>query len=319
MEYDSLWKSLLVLEKKIAASSHPVSYCTMALEAEGEVTLNAMLPASVHRSTLVVSNGSNPDFEINAQEPFCRINGNLECCIENKGNLSQETWNFLKMYLPYCFLPLQARKKERAIAIAHFAQTLDGKIATPSGDSKWIGNQENLIHAHRMRALCDGILIGSNTLIQDKPSLTVRHVPGENPVKIVISSSENDYTSLLSGNPDKVIVLGTKKSSCPENCDFIGFPPTHTGRIAPKTILRRLYQEYGIHSVYIEGGPVTTSYFLAEKAIDILQIHISPLILGSGKSSFVLPPVDKISNSVKFNQFHFQPVGDTFMFVGSIN
>ncbi|MEO1451963.1 MAG: dihydrofolate reductase family protein, partial [Bacteroidota bacterium] len=72
------------------------------------------------------------------------------------GDFSPEESVFITHYLPYALLALQAKKQQRAISIGHFAQTLDGKIATETGESRWIGNPENLTHAHRMRALCDG-------------------------------------------------------------------------------------------------------------------------------------------------------------------
>ena len=74
----------------------------------------------------------------------------LRIRIHSGGGLKQDELAFWQRYLPYCFLSYQAQRLGRAISVSHFAQTLDGKIATLAGDSKWIGNQENLKHAHRI-------------------------------------------------------------------------------------------------------------------------------------------------------------------------
>ena len=91
----------------------------------------------------------------------------------------------LQLYLPFIWISLQ---NKLPFICLHVAQSLDGKIATNSGHSKWIGNMENRIHSHRIRALVDGVMIGGNTLRNDKPKLNVRHVEGKDPIKIVINS-----------------------------------------------------------------------------------------------------------------------------------
>lgn len=232
------------------------------------------------------------------------------------GGLSADTLNFIKAYLPYCFNSLIAKKRQQAVAIAHFAQTLDGKIATRSGHSKWIGNEENLKHAHRMRALCDAILIGRSTLCADRPRLTVRHVPGENPVRIVLGAKEADFSCLFEASDDPVLLIGSE--------DYLGNGkvqyhrlPTSNGRLHSQQILNYLYQQ-GLYSVYIEGGAVTTSNFIKDQAIDTLQLHLSPQIFGSGRQAIQLPEIQEVQESLRFSNFCFQTVGDTQMFVGQV-
>lgn len=105
------------------------------------------------------------------------------------GELSGDAARMLTTYLPYCFLSVYARRWNRAVAVSHFAQSLDGRIATDWGNSKWIGHEDNRTHAHRMRALCQGILIGSGTLKRDTPALTVRRVEGPDPRPIFLGST----------------------------------------------------------------------------------------------------------------------------------
>ncbi len=71
-------------------------------------------------------------------------------------------------------------------AVAHLGQSLDGRIATAAGASRWVTGEEDLLHTHRMRALADAILVGSGTLRHDDPQLTVRRCAGDHPVRVVI-------------------------------------------------------------------------------------------------------------------------------------
>ena len=89
-------------------------------------------------------------------------------------------------------------------------------------------------------------------------------------------------------------------------------------KIKSLDILNCLFQQ-GIKTVYIEGGAITTSNFLNDRAIDILQLHLSPYLFGSGKQGIVLPDIEKIDESIQFQNFSFFTVGDSVMFVGQPN
>ena len=317
---EALWNSLLALAGQVTARAEeqpgvPIDYCTLQLGEKTAVAINDTLPSSPGSGFIrvLVAPSAIPSA---SEHPLFTITTDLSCDVYFTGNLAQEAINFLQLYLPYCFLPIFARKRQRAIAIAHFAQTLDGRIAASNGDSKWIGNPENLIHAHRMRALCDGIMVGANTVDKDHPRLTVRHVKGKNPCRIVVSSSKRDMGSLLNNDAAPVWVIGTADDSPAPQCQYIQLHKQTNGKISPMKMLKRLYQN-GINSVYVEGGPQTTSYFLEEGALDVVQIHISPMILGSGMPGFSLPQADSISQAIQFEHFSFHPIGNTFMFAGT--
>jgi len=236
--------------------------------------------------------------------------------LQHQKGLKETEVLFFKKYLPYCFLSLKAKKLKRAITITHFAQTLDAKIATNTGDSKWIGNSENLIHAHRMRALCNGVLVGSRTVEADKPKLNVRHVSGKNPVRIVLGNPNSDFKSLLTCCDEKILVFGKEKIRVAAPLESIVLPSTCSKYgIQPLAILEKLFQ-LGIHSVYIEGGAKTTSNFVHSKAVDILQLHIAPMIFGSGKASITLPNIETVKEAISFQEYNFLPFGDSMMFTG---
>lgn len=217
-----------------------------------------------------------------------------------------------QQYLGYALLPWQAASEGRCITVAHFAQSLDGKIATNTGHSKWIGNDQNLLHAHRMRALCEGILIGKGTLVSDDPSLTTRHVEGPNPRRIVVSSTPCNFQSLLNSSTEEIWwVGGTQEAENVRCIESEKYPEENRC----ERVLQKLFEK-GITTVFIEGGSVTTSSFLTEGMIDVMQFHISPMVFGSGIPGIDLREISEVGESVKFESWKFFPVGDAVMFVG---
>jgi diaminohydroxyphosphoribosylaminopyrimidine deaminase/5-amino-6-(5-phosphoribosylamino)uracil reductase len=223
--------------------------------------------------------------------------------------LGEDDLAMAKIYLPYCMLSYFGRQHSTCYAITHFAQTLDGRIASASGDSKWIGNDENLIHAHRMRALCDSIVVGAKTVEIDNPRLNVRLVNGSNPVKVVVGGKDLDR-SAYHAYDDTSIVFCENGQLADENGTV-----TNKKHYQPREMLEQLCQKK-CYSAYIEGGSNTSSLFFKNQCIDQVQIHISPKILGSGVTGFNFEGVDNMEQVLEFDPFDFIKVGDHIMFVG---
>lgn len=316
MGLETYWRGLLLLKETIARSTEDIRFCFIKFGTKCEVYVNR-LPVPDPTNTLVLVL-IDPEADIQQHQATVFYLEGTVLVLDYMYELDEEIIDFLATYMPYCFMPLRARQLQRSIAITHFAQSLDGKIATLEGDSKWIGNEDNLIHAHRMRALCSGILIGSHTLRYDHPSLSVRLVEGQTPRKVVLCSTESDFSSLEGTKKDPILIIGTGDDPGMEHAEYIKLSSDSSGTMACSDILVELYQK-GLHTVYIEGGSATTSGFLAQKSIDILQLHIAPLIFGSGLDSFTLPEIQSVDEAVQFDRFYFKPIGDTFMFVGEMN
>lgn len=213
-----------------------------------------------------------------------------------------------QVYLPVVLGTAAARGAGRVFVAGHVTQTLDGRIACENGQSKWIGNEADLRHAHRMRALLDGVMVGAGTALCDDPQLTVRHVEGPNPRRIVLSGRGRVLrrgAGLRVFTPPgcDVVVDDTLDAQKHDPMASLIKVPSRSGTIEPSAILEVL-RHRGIHSLYLEGGSTTVSSFLQARCIDLLQVHIAAMVMGSGLPSFVLPAVDHVQDSIKFTMAH---------------
>ncbi|MFO1076364.1 MAG: RibD family protein [Planctomycetota bacterium] len=216
---------------------------------------------------------------------------------------------FARLYLPTVLGAAAARRAGRSFVVAHVTQSLDGRIACANGQSQWIGNDEDMRHAHRMRALCDGVLVGAGTAMQDDPRLTVRHVDGPDPRRIVLSGRGRVLATLggrnLANGPGCIVVLGDDVEAEPPTAHVELLPVTATddGRLDPIAITTALRGQ-GVHSLYLEGGAATASSFLQAKAIDLLQVHVAAIVLGSGIASFDLHPIEHVRDALPVTMDH---------------
>lgn len=320
-DVEKSWDSLLRVREAVNLCDEPAGLCYFRLETE-----NGLTPVSIGRpfrasslSGPVVAVLLDPAIPVpppsRAGAVFV-LQDLIRVRTVRSGGLSLPVLQLFKTYLPYAFSSFHARRLGRAFAVSHFAQSLDGRIATLAGDSTRIGSPSNLVHAHRMRALSDGVVIGSRTLRRDRPRLTVRYVEGRQPARIVLASSPEGLGALTGVDGGDIYLVGRDGQAAPPGVTVVAFPDDG-GSIPTSSILRELLAR-GIRSVYIEGGALTTSRFLGEGNIDVVQIHISPLILGSGLSAFRLPPVPDIASSLRLATHAFTPVDDGMMIVGTV-
>ena len=159
----------------------------------------------------------------------------------------------LALYAPLAMTRLI--KPGGTFVLVHMAQTLDGMVSTTTGDSKWIGNEENLKHAHRVRALVDGVVVGGNTAKLDSPSLNVRQVSGDDPVRIILSDSFSEFDDLPYIDGMRTILLRTSRNnSVPADRDDIEVIQCGktSGGIDIDQALAEL-RRAGVHSILVEG------------------------------------------------------------------
>lgn len=180
--------------------------------------------------------------------------------------------------------------------LAHLGQSLDGRIATASGKSHYVTGRENIVHLHRLRALADCVLVGAGTVAADDPALTVRHVPGCNPVRAVIDPLGRlpaDRKIFTDGESRTLVLTGTADGPG----ERLVLPARPDG-IAPTEILAVL-RGLGLSRIFIEGGGRTVSGFLQAGLLDRLQIAVAPMLIGSGVPAITLPVIDSLDSALR--------------------
>jgi diaminohydroxyphosphoribosylaminopyrimidine deaminase / 5-amino-6-(5-phosphoribosylamino)uracil reductase len=202
----------------------------------------------------------------------------------------------IDLYLPFCSATVA-----RPMTVGHLGQSLDGFIATHSGESQYVTGEENILHLHRMRALCNAVVVGAGTVAADDPQLTTRHVAGPSPVRVVLDPTRrlaDHYRVFNDDSADTLYVCGKS---------FAGEGETHVGRATLVAVdehaagidvgeVLRLLHARGCYRVFVEGGGVTVSMFLEANLLDRLQIAIAPLLIGDGRPAIRLPPRTTLSD-----------------------
>lgn len=200
------------------------------------------------------------------------------------------------------FLPLVAGSQVRAIG--QLGQSLDGRIATESGHSHYINDAEALTHLHRLRAIVDAVLIGVGTANTDDPLLTVRHVDGPQPWRVVLDPRGRIRPDLrlLHDGATPVLLIQSPGSSCVTHAcaahvEHVALPLV-SGGFSPVHILDFLAGR-GLHRVLVEGGGNTLSRFVQAGHLDRLHLLVAPLLIGSGRPGLCLPPIDTLESALR--------------------
>ena len=165
------------------------------------------------------------------------------------------------------------------------AQTLDGKIADKNFVSKWITGIESRKQVHKMRSEYDAVLIGSSTLKYDNPSLTVRHVKGRNPFRIILNPEPdlvNKRKVFIDRYSNKTIIFSSYDNKFFKNSGVTVFRmPKLKNGFDLESVLRKL-SLLGITSVMVEGGGYTYTKFLESALVDEIIMFVAPKIMGEG-------------------------------------
>ncbi len=201
------------------------------------------------------------------------------------------------------FGPLFAapRGADGCVVVGRLAQTLDGRIATVSGSSQWIGGAGDILHTHRLRALCDAVLVGAGTVRADDPRLTTRECEGPNPVRVVLDPRRRlsvEYGVFRGGPPTLLVVAedGPERHGAAE----VVRVPMAGAELDLSAVLAMLAAR-GLRRVFVEGGGVTVSRFLAAGCLDRLHVTVAPVLLGSGIPAFTLPEAARIADGLRFS------------------
>jgi riboflavin-specific deaminase-like protein len=197
------------------------------------------------------------------------------------------------------FGTLRAGAKDDLVVIGQIGQSIDGRLATTTGKSHCINGRAGLVHLHRLRAVVDAVVIGISTVCADDPQLTVRHVRGANPVRVVLDPHGrlSSNARVLAPNARRIIVTSEQPPCNLQDVDILRLPATR-GCIAPSAILAELAQ-LGLRRILVEGGANTISRFLQAGCLDRLHVIVAPLILGAGRPSFAFGAIDRLEDALR--------------------
>ncbi len=179
----------------------------------------------------------------------------------------------------------------RPTVTVSYAQTLDGRLATSSGSSRWISSPESLRFAHALRAEHDAIAVGAGTACNDDPRLTVRLAAGDDPLRVVVDGSLRTPLSaaVLADGAAKGTVLAVTERAPRERREqaaslgatVLELPVNGAGRVDLRALMSELHA-MGVRSVMVEGGAALITSLLCERLVDRLTVCIAPKILGRG-------------------------------------
>lgn len=218
--------------------------------------------------------------------------------------------DILALYLPLC-----SATAARPITVGHLGQSVDGFIATHSGDSQFVTGHENIVHLHALRALCDAVVVGAGTVAADDPQLTTRHVTGPHPLRVVFDPTRR----LTAGYRVFTDAASPTLYVCEEGRLRPG--ETHVGHAAVAGIkpggdggavgaLLRLLRGRGCARVFVEGGGVTVSSFLEANLLDRLHLAIAPVLIGEGRPAIRLAGRDRLRDCARPRYRVFRMGGD---------
>lgn len=186
----------------------------------------------------------------------------------------------------------------RRLAIAQLGQSLDGFIATRSGDSRMLTGGADHVHLHRLRALVDAVVVGAGTVAADDCRLTVRLVPGPDPVRVVIDPHARipSTSQVLTDSAASTLWLVGRNAT-------VGSTAAHVtvqrpDDFAPARLLDLLASQ-GLGRVLVEGGGITVSGFLAAGALDRLFLTATPLLIGDGRPGIRFAGDDALAGALR--------------------
>ncbi len=214
---------------------------------------------------------------------------------------------------------------KQPFVILKIASTLDGKIATGQGESRWITGEKSRRFVHRLRSKVDGILVGIGTILKDDPLLTARLRGGRNPFRIILDSRLRipERAKVIEQDPERTILV-TTESAPRERMDLFEkkgvrllLLDTQQGRVNLKSLLIRL-GEMELTSLLVEGGSEVNGSFLTQGLVDKIYLFLSPKLLGGHRSLGIFggDGIERLSEAVILDELKTKRIGEDLLIEG---
>ncbi len=234
------------------------------------------------------------------------------------GTMADECAELLAGYIKH-------RLHGRPLVTLKAAVTLDGYIASDTGDSRWISGPESRSRAHAMRAESDAVLVGIETVLSDDPLLTVRHVTGHNPLRVVLDSSlriQKSSQIIETASQTPVLLVYTRADArrietlnAIDGVETLICEPAADDRVSLADLLDKLAAR-GVLSLLVEGGGSVHGSFAAASLADRFCLFIAPRLLGNGRPWVTFEGISKIDDAIALRCLETKPVGNDLMIEG---
>lgn len=237
------------------------------------------------------------------------------------GVLEEECKKLNEVFIKYI-------KNEKPFVVLKAAMSLDGKISTASGESKWITGNKSRSEVHKLRNDLSAIMVGVDTVIIDNPYLTCRIVDGRNPIRIIIDSKlriPKDSNVLENTNDIKTIIATTEKAP-KEKIDYLenlGVWVIKTKSTDEKVNLKELMIKLGelkIDSILLEGGSTLNYSALEVGIVDKVLVYIAPKIIGGVNSKTPVGGngIEQLKDAFKIKDLNISMVSEDVLIQGYI-
>ena len=228
------------------------------------------------------------------------------------GILGKEAKKLNEAYIKYI-------RTKRPFVIIKVAMSLDGRIATKTGDSKYITSKEARTYVHQLRTYVDAVVVGLNTVLRDDPELTPRLVKGKDPMKIVVDSMlKIPKNCNLMKYPTKLIVATTNKASKAEIKKFqqkginVIITKSNNGMVDLQDLIKQL-GKHEITSIMIEGGSELNSSAIKAGIVDKILIFTAPKLIGNGLGAIGNLGIKKIDKAINLKNPVTRKIGNDML------
>lgn len=243
------------------------------------------------------------------------------------------------IHVEYGFLQDELRKQnevffkwiehKKPFVVLKAAMTLDGKIATATGQSKWITNETSRAYGYKLRDIYDGIMVGINTVIEDNPMLTARVDGGKNPIRIVVDSSLriDINANVVQDKSAKTIIATTDKADKDkilklqaQDVDVIVVDKDENDKVDIEKLLDILGQQ-NICSILVEGGATLNGSFVAKKLVDKVYFFIAPKIVGGkeAKTPVAGTGILNLQEALSLKDIQIEKLEEDILIIGRVD
>lgn len=243
------------------------------------------------------------------------------------------------IHVEYGFLQDELRKQnevffkwiehKKPFIVLKAAMTLDGKIATATGQSKWITNETSRAYGYKLRDIYDGIMVGINTVIEDNPMLTARVDGGKNPIRIVVDSSLkiDINANVVQDKSAKTIIATTDKADKDkilklqaQDVDVIVVDKDENDKVDIEKLLDILGQQ-NICSILVEGGATLSGSFVAKKLVDKVYFFIAPKIVGGkeAKTPVAGTGILNLQEALSLKDIQIEKLEEDILIIGRVD